>query len=736
MRIKNLLWTLLAAVAIPLVLAVGFLTYQLWQQQRFAYQLQFLERAKAVSLALDTEFDVTLRTLRAAGDATEIPPADVELVLPRRFRRLLENYPHWAAVVLTDAQGQVTMSEKRAGMAASATLDAQGITRATAAPNGYISDLFRTDDGRHFVFVATAITRKDNTQGVIYAVIAHTHWLELLRTYPVSKRGTLTLMDTRSRVISRTLDDEKWVGAKAPPAFWSRTINRPGEAFKIAGLDGQIYYVAFSRSRTSGWILSTGVPEDEVNDALFWKTLTAGLLVLTAVLSAVTVAWRLGRKINVSFAGLLAAARLVGGKTLAPDEVLPIREARTVHKALAEAHRQLLIREESLNASLEREAVSRQQAETSNKSKDKFLAMMGHELRNPLSAITSAIELIEAKATAPEALSRSVDIIRRQSRHLAAMVNDLMDVAQLDTGEIVLRRTTVDLAKIATKVLLRFEETGRCAHLKIRIEHAPAWIYADESRVELLVTCLLDNACKYTPPGGDVILEVMGEPHCSILRVSDTGAGIAPEVASSMFEVFTQGDRDIERSQGGLGLGLALARKLVVLHGGAIEVSSDGPGLGTTFTVTFPGTQALPEDKSDSASALSQDIVVTVVEDIADNRETLMAFLEAKGRRINGAGDGPAGAGLILSGPSHIAVVDIGLPGFSGLELARRVRMSVSGQGVYLIALTGYGTEADRAKALDAGFNEFLVKPFDPESVEMAIGRGLEKFRTRASQKP
>ncbi|MDB5846484.1 MAG: hypothetical protein JWP29_236 [Rhodoferax sp.] len=725
MRIKTLLVALVAGVALPLVLLAGYVTYQLWQQQRLAYQQQYLERASAVRLALDTEFAVTQRTLRAAGDATEIPSADTEVVLLRRFRRLLDNYPHWVAVALTDAQGRVIMTAARPGTPAPPTLPAEDMRRTMASATGFISNVVTTADGRHVVFVAAAIMRKDATQGVIYAVIPQAHWLDLLRAYPVSQRGTLTLFDKNATVVTRTLDTEKWVAAKAPPAYWDNTIGRSSGIFKGKGLDSKPYYIAFSRSEASGWLLSAGVPQDEVDEALYWPTLAVLLAALVAVLGALTAAWRLGRDIHLSFSGLLASANALGDPQLAPPVLLPINEARTVGGALAEAHRQLLMREASLNASLEREAIARRQAESSSRAKDQFLAMMGHELRNPLSTITSAVELLWADLVSHTQLSRSRDIIRRQARHLTAMVNDLMDVAQLDSDEIVLHKTQVDLAQLAARVLLRFEETGRCTHLQIRIAHAPAWIEADEARIEFLITHLLDNACKYTPPGGAVTLEVLAEPDCSVLRVVDTGVGIAAEATERMFDAFTQGERGIDRSQGGVGLGLTLARKLVHLHGGEITVASAGPGQGSTFAVRFPRVASPVRDAVAATPSRSRELLLTIVEDIADNREMLMLLLESEGRKINGAADGPSGVQLILAGPSDIAVVDIGLPGFDGMEVARRVRQSADGHRVLLIALTGFGTEGDRSRALAAGFDDFLVKPFDPERLEAAIVKGL-----------
>lgn len=733
MRIKSQLVTLVSGVVVPLVLLAAFLTYQLWQQQHQGYQQQFLERASAVRLALDTELDVTSRTLRAIGDSTEIPANDVEVLLRRRFRRLLDNYPGWLAVALTDARGQVIMTDRRIGTDVPPLLDAKDILRTMSSESAFISNLVTTPDGRHVVYVATAITRKDKAQGVIYAVIDHSQWLGLLRAYPVSKRGTLTLMDRNGIVISRTLKDQQWAGKKAPPNYWAKVIGKDSGAFRAISLDGDLFYAAFSRSQTSGWVLSTGVPAQEVDEALYRHTLVVLLVAVTAILGALAAAWRIGRDINASLHGLLESAKALANQLPTPQSVLPNREARAVRKALLNAYQQLVERDESLRESLEREAAARQQAEQSGRAKDQFLAMMGHELRNPLSTITAAVDLLGTATVPQPVLSRTRDIVRRQARHLTTMINDLMDVAQLDSGEIVLRKSHLDLAQVAAKVLLRFEETGRCAHLQMRTEHAPAWIEADEARIELLISCLLDNACKYTPAGGTVTLEVMGGTNTSVLRIRDTGVGIAAELAERMFDAFAQGDRGVERAEGGLGLGLTLVRKLVHLHGGSIEAYSDGAGRGATFAVTFPTAEMPSPEAEDPGLAVPRDLLLTIVEDIADNRDMMVMLLEAQGRRIKVAADGPSGVEVILEGPSDIAIVDIGLPGFDGLEVARRVRQAPGGAKVLMIALTGFGTEADRVSAFAAGFDDFLVKPFDPETFEVTLSEGLAAKRMSAS---
>jgi signal transduction histidine kinase/CheY-like chemotaxis protein len=731
-RIRTQLVALVAGVALPLFLLAGFVTWQLWQQQRHGYQQQFLERASAVRLALDTGFGATVRTLRTIGDATDVPAAELEVVLRRRFQRFLENNPDWDSVVLTDPQGTVVITDTRPGAPPPPVLDAQGVRAALASDAGFISNLIPSAGGRHVVVVAAATTREDGTPAVVYAAIRHTQWLSLLRSYPVSARGTLTLLDRESIAVARTLDDSVWVGKKAPAAFSARVSAQESGFFKTEGMDGASYYVAFSASPLTGWVVATGVPEAEVDDALYWQSLVLLLVGAVAMLGTLVAAWRLGKAINVSMRGLLDAAHALHRQVLAPAVVLPTREAREVRQVLAEAHAQLLAREASLSASLEREAAARLQAESGNRAKDQFLAMMGHELRNPLSTITAAVAPLPNEALPPDVVRHNLDIVKRQAGHLATMINDLMDLAQLESGEIVLHKAPLDLAQVATKVLRRFEESGRCAHLQMRTVHGPAWVDADEARIALVLSCLLDNACKHTPRGGTVTIEVLAEADASVLRVRDTGVGIAAPLIERVFDAFSQGERGIERAEGGLGVGLALARKLVQLHGGSIAAASEGPGYGAVLTVRLPRAEAPPPAPPPTLPAAPPGLRFSVVEDIPETRELMVMLLEADGHRVNAAADGPTGVQAILEGPSDVALVDIGLPGFDGLEVARRVRQAPGGERVLLMAMTGYGTDADRARAMDAGFDAFLVKPFEHEAFEAALAKGLAERGARS----
>jgi signal transduction histidine kinase len=399
-----------------------------------------------------------------------------------------------------------------------------------------------------------------------------------------------------------------------------------------------------------------------------------------------------------------------------------IDEVHKVAQAFEEAAAMLRERQRALNEALAGERQAREEAEGASRSKDEFLAMLGHELRNPLNAITSAVGVLDrVRPEAPQAL-RARAIIARQIVSLRELVDDLLDVARVTRGKITLNRRPMDLCAVVKRVLTALGESGRLTHHHLELDCHEAWILGDETRIEQVVNNLIDNAAKYTPSGGRIIVRVRRDGESAMLQVEDTGVGITRELLPRVFELFTQGERTLERAQGGLGLGLTLVRRLVELHGGSVEAASTGGGHGSCFTVRIPLAERaekevpLPVPESAPGRALR----ILVVEDNADGRETLMSMLGIQGHHVEGAATGPLGLERALAMLPDVAVVDIGLPGFDGYELARRLRASAHGTAMKLIALTGYGQEEDRRLAGEAGFDAFLVKPANLQAL-MAI---------------
>jgi signal transduction histidine kinase/CheY-like chemotaxis protein len=356
--------------------------------------------------------------------------------------------------------------------------------------------------------------------------------------------------------------------------------------------------------------------------------------------------------------------------------------------------------------------------------RDQFMAMLSHELRNPLAAISLAVDTLQTK----EKLSNEYAIVARQTRHLAKLVDDLLDIARVTTGKISLHMTQVDLSDVVEHCveLMRPRAEGRNLTVTTQISIPKATVRADAVRLEQIVNNLLSNAVKYTPPGGriDVLLE--RDDGDVVLRVRDTGKGIAPEMLTRVFDMFMQ-ETTIDRSEGGMGVGLTLVRKLVHLQRGTVRAYSRGRGTGSEFVVRLPLWDAQPavtpaaapaETKSERPEARR----ILVIEDNPDIRDLLRLKLRQLGHKVEAAEDGLKGLDKLLATPPDVALVDIGLPGMDGYEIARRVRAAM-GTNVYLIALTGYGQAEDKKQALAAGFNVHLTKPADFTDLQNILGQ-------------
>ena len=369
-----------------------------------------------------------------------------------------------------------------------------------------------------------------------------------------------------------------------------------------------------------------------------------------------------------------------------------------------------------------REQEAREEAEATNRAKDEFLAMLGHELRNPLDVIGSAVRVLDGQPARDATAAKAEDVIARQVRQLGRLVDDLLDVGRVTTGKITLVRVPVDLAETVQRCVAGLMPPGEPPHHTVTVRAEPTWVEADQSRVEQIVMNLLSNAVKYTPRGGRIDLTVGGDGRMGRLTVADTGAGMTPHMIERVFDLFFQGERTLDRAEGGLGIGLTLVRRLAEQHGGRVEVRSPGTGRGSTVIVELP---QIPEPHAVAPVAAPSQAIprrILIVEDSRDGRDMLRYLLERAGHEVHEAGDGPSGVEAILKVRPDIALVDVGLPGLDGYEVARRVRASEAGRTVRLVALTGYGLPEDHRRSHEAGFDTHLVKPVDAARLDAVIG--------------
>lgn len=362
-----------------------------------------------------------------------------------------------------------------------------------------------------------------------------------------------------------------------------------------------------------------------------------------------------------------------------------------------------------------------------------FLAMLSHELRNPLAPIRNAVAVLEMQASEDPTVKWSREVISRQTAHMSRLVDDLLDVSRITSGKIVLAREPMDLRPLVAHAFeAALPQTAERNHvLNVSLPEHPVVINGDPTRLTQVVTNLISNAIKYTPPGGRISLTLRTEGKNAILQVSDSGVGLRQDQLERVFELFAQGERSLARSEGGLGVGLTLVRRLAEMHGGGAVAQSNGPGLGSTFEVCLPlddsGGELAPqaevvaEERVAPPEARRAPRRILIVDDNVDSANSMAALLTLKGHDVRRVNEGPTALSELQAFAPHLVLLDIGLPGMSGYDVAREIRRNPANDRIVLCAMTGYGQNDDRRRSRDAGFDHHLVKPIDLNALDTMI---------------
>jgi PAS domain S-box-containing protein len=362
----------------------------------------------------------------------------------------------------------------------------------------------------------------------------------------------------------------------------------------------------------------------------------------------------------------------------------------------------------------------------SDRAKDEFLAMLGHELRNPLGALASAVRILELEQRTPDHDARARGVIARQLGHLSRLVDDLLDISRVTSGKIHLDRRMLNMANVVMRAVEGLRSRGATARHQLTVETSPVWVNGDETRLEQVVSNLVGNALRYTPADGGISIRVRRDGGACVLAVEDNGIGVPSDMIDRIFDLFVQGQRPIDRAQGGLGIGLTLVRRLVELHGGTVEAKSEGSGKGTVFIARLPAADVGLETPTIAEPAVPhRRRRILLVEDNDDAREALSTALRLLGHEVHEVADGLSAIDAAISLDADVALIDIGLPRLDGYGVAQRLREK--GLRTYLVALTGYGQSDDRRRAEVAGFDRHLVKPVDPAILDAVLSEVGER---------
>ena len=375
---------------------------------------------------------------------------------------------------------------------------------------------------------------------------------------------------------------------------------------------------------------------------------------------------------------------------------------------------------------LQQATSNREKAERDSHTKDEFLAMLAHELRNPLGAISNAVRVLELNRE-EETATRAREVLARQVAHASHLINDLLDVERVVSGRIWLNRQPVDMAQAVCRAVATFtDDAGLDRQLNMTTE--PVWVEGDPVRLDQVLTNIIANAVKYTPPGGGIRVALLRDDRDAVLSVEDTGFGISPTLLPFIFDMYVQSDRTLDRARDGLGIGLTLVRHLVELHDGTIVATSDGEGCGSRFTVRL---KRIPEPISsiDAPAGTARRVKprrVLLIEDSGDAREMLRTMLQLEGHVVYEAADGVRGLELLNLNRPDVAIVDIGLPGMNGYQVAERIREEPHGRSMLLLALTGYYSPGDEERSFGSAFDYQLLKPIDTNVLARLLSEGTE----------
>jgi len=575
--------------------------------------------------------------------------------------------------------------------------------------------------------------------GKVLAVVFAAMDLEGLDTFindiDLPPGSILTTVDARGGIISRRPDPERWFGKTVPQPVREALAGAYGRAVTLRGADGVERLHAFARVGTptlSDYTVTIGIPTAGILSAARHDQMMSLLGLGATLVLALLAAWLVGDVLIVRRVRKLTgtAERIAAGDLEARSS---IDYGREEIGSLAQAL-------DRMAAALQKKEAARSQAErelrAADQRKDEFLAMLAHELRNPLAPISTGAQLLRRLHSDNAQINTTCAIIVRQVEHMTGLVDDLLDVSRVTRGLVAISAQVLDLKRVIDDAVeqIRPLVTARRHRLLVELPdppRAPAQASGDHKRLVQVVANLLGNAAKYTPEGGTIRLRLEGKDEVEdagdgagkgagwLLTVSDDGIGMDAGLVGHVFDLFTQAERTPDRAQGGLGLGLALVKSLVELHGGSVQAASAGPGQGSTFSVRLPRyVQAVPVPAPlptlpplQAFDAAKAPLRILLVDDHVDAVHTLQLFLRAAGHQVDiayTAGDALELARLTLP---DACLLDIGLPDFDGNELARRLRQLPQTAGSTLIAMTGYGRQQDRDAALAAGFDHYLVKP-------------------------
>ena len=738
--LRRRLLVLAVAGILPLAVVAGVGLYALVQQQRQQAERVGRELARAIGTAVDAELGTTVAVLEALATTLTLDRDDVR-GFHERAVRVLRTQPRWDAIWLADLSGRRVMDTRYPpGTRLPPMVERSSFDRVVATRAPVVGGLGESARGPLRFPVRVPVVRDGELRFVLTAVVAPEEIRDVVMRQGMPPDWVISVFDGNGRRVARSRAHEANLGGEAAPTLRTLMAKGAREGFGVTySLEGERLYTPYSRLAASGWSIALGLPAALVDGAVYRSLVGYGGGVVLSIGLGIVAALAVARSITRPIADVRAAAQALGRREAAHPPDTPIQEIRDVATALATAADERARIEAEREGLLHKEQQARATAEAADRAKDEFLAVLSHELRTPLSAVYGWARMLrtgQIRGDVP--VARAIEVIERNANAQVQLIDDLLDVSRVITGKMRLDVRPFDLKAVVEAAVDAVRPAAEAKSIRVQrvLDPRAGPVRGDPDRLQQVVWNLLMNAVKFTPRDGRVQVDLQRvNSHVEIV-VSDTGRGITQPMLPFVFDRFRQADSSSTRAFSGLGLGLALVKHLVELHGGTVAVHSDGEDKGATFVVSLPLALAQVraeapsrEHPTASSKAFVADVArldglrILAVDDEPDALDLSTAILTTAGATVRTCASAGDALDLLRQWRPDVIISDIEMPGEDGYALIRRVRAleAQDGGNTPAVALTAYGRRQDRMLSLAAGYSMHVAKPVDPAELTTIV---------------
>jgi len=719
--LRHLLIMLTAIGLLPLALLGTWSIHTASQYQQREQQRLMLDLARALSSAADAELDGAVAILNGLGRAPELQDGDL-----RAFHgvalTLVKAQPEWLGVILTDNAGKVLLRTMDTyGAPAPPVADPDSLREALLTRQPVVGKIARGVRGQPAFPVRVPVITASGKLYTLTAVIRPDRLVRLLERQQVPGGAVTAIRDSGRAVVARSRNQDGIVGAPPSPSLLALISAHGAEGVGTARTtEGADMVTAYTTLSHFNWMAVVGRPAEQLHAAALQGLGVYGAGIAVSLLLGIVLASLLSKRLVATIRAMQQNAAALGSGAALTVSTSSITEVEQIGQALAQAdarrnererERKLLL--DTLNQALASHQAALADARRAGRAKDEFLAVLGHELRNPLSPIVTSLDLLDLRND--PASRRERGVMRRQVDHLRRLVDDLLDVSRIISGKLQIDLRPLNLADVVRHAVAAVADQPVSITLP-----AAVWVEGDDSRLTQVLNNLLSNAARFGSTTTRITLAADHEHGLARLVVTDDGIGMNTELLARVFEPFQQAPQSLARRTGGLGLGLAIVRKIVELHGGQVAASSAGPGEGSSFEVALPLVAAPVPPAAAEAAAQHAGLHVLLVDDNLDAANAGAELLVLMGHDVRTAHHGAAALAAVRERMPQVAILDIGLPDMDGYALAAAIRSEPGGAAVRLVALTGYGQKEDVERAYAASFNLHLTKPASLKDLQLA----------------